>query len=433
MGINICVTGGQWGDEGKGKVIDILSKDFDVVVRFQGGSNAGHTVVIDGKTYFLHLVPSGIFHDNKVCVIGNGVVVDPFGLKEEIESLEANGVKVTPDKLMISDRAHLVLPFHKILDTALEENRSFKKIGTTGRGIGPAYSTKALRTGIRVIDLFNDGGLKVMLHDSMDYLNFMFKNYFKTEAVDVDKIYKDLLDIRDFLSPFVANTTYRINDFAKSGKSILFEGAQASLLDIDHGTYPFVTSSSVISGAVSSGAGFPAKDIDYSIGIFKTYCTRVGNGPFPTEAQNGIGDILRSVGGEFGTTTGRPRRCGWFDLVAAKYATIINGYTHIALMKLDVLSKFEEIPVCVSYRYKGSLLKEFPSDIKALEKVEPYYKFLKGWGTDITEVKNYEDLPEEAKDYVKFISDTLETKLYMISVGPDRSESVVVDNFIVNT
>ncbi len=433
MGINICVTGGQWGDEGKGKVIDILSKDFDVVVRFQGGSNAGHTVVIDGKTYFLHLVPSGIFHDNKVCVIGNGVVVDPFGLKEEIESLEANGVKVTPNKLMISDRAHLVLPFHKILDTALEENRSFKKIGTTGRGIGPAYSTKALRTGIRVIDLFNDDGLKVMLHDSMDYLNFMFKNYFKTETVDVDKVYKDLLDIRDFLSPFVANTTYRINDFAKSGKSILFEGAQASLLDIDHGTYPFVTSSSVISGAVSSGAGFPAKDIDYSIGIFKTYCTRVGNGPFPTEAQNGIGDILRSVGGEFGTTTGRPRRCGWFDLVAAKYATIINGYTHIALMKLDVLSKFEEIPVCVSYRYKGSLLKEFPSDIKALEKVEPYYKFLKGWGTDITEVKNFEDLPEEAKDYVKFISDTLETKLYMISVGPDRSESVVVDNFIVNT
>ncbi len=430
MGINICVTGGQWGDEGKGKVIDILSKDFDVVVRFQGGSNAGHTVVIDGKTYFLHLVPSGIFHDDKVCIIGNGVVVDPFGLKKEIENLKSNGVKVTPEKLIISDRAHLVLPFHKTLDKSLEEKREFKKIGTTGRGIGPAYATKALRTGIRVIDLYNDTALKAMLKDNVDCLNFLFENFFQSECIDIEKIYQDLLEIREYLKPFVSNTVYRLNSFVRERKSILFEGAQASLLDIDHGTYPFVTSSSVISGAVSSGAGFPAKGLNYSIGIFKTYCTRVGNGPFPTEAENGIGDILRSVGGEFGTTTGRPRRCGWFDLVAAKYASIINGYTHIALMKLDVLSKFEEIPVCIGYRYKGTLLKEFPSDIDVLEKVEPYYKFLKGWGTDITGIKNFDDLPEEAKDYVKFISDNLETKLYLVSVGPDRNESIIVDNFI---
>ncbi len=432
MALNICVTGGQWGDEGKGKVIDILSEHFDVVVRFQGGSNAGHTVVIDGKTYFLHLVPSGIFHDEKVCVIGNGVVLDPFGLKEEIENLVSNGVSVNPDKLIISDRAHLVLPFHKILDKALEESRNFRKIGTTGRGIGPSYSTKALRLGIRVIDLFNESDLIPLLKDNVDCLNFLFKDYFKTETVNIDLLYKQLLEIRDFLAPFTANTVYKLEGFRKEGKSILFEGAQASLLDIDHGTYPFVTSSTVIAGGVSSGAGVPAKELDYTVGIFKAYCTRVGNGPFPTEAQNGMGEILRSIGGEFGTTTGRPRRCGWFDLVAAKYAKIINGYSHIALMKLDVLSKFEEIPVCIGYRYKGGILKEFPSDIKVLENVEPYYKFLNGWGTDITGIEKFEDLPEEAKDYVKYISDSMETNLFLISVGPDRNETIIVNNFIEN-
>ncbi len=430
MGINICVTGGQWGDEGKGKVIDVLSRDFDVVARFQGGSNAGHTVVINRKTYFLHLIPSGIFHKDKVCIIGNGVVLDPFGLKEEIENLKSNGIEVTPEKLSISDRAHLVLPFHNVLDRSLEKSRVFRKIGTTGRGIGPSYATKALRTGIRVIDLYNDEGLKVMLKDSLDCLNYLFENYFNSEIVDIDKLYNDLLEIREFLRPFVSNTVYKLDKLYREGKSILFEGAQASLLDIDHGTYPFVTSSSVIAGGISSGAGFPASKLDYSLGIFKAYCTRVGNGPFPSEAQNGLGEILRSIGGEFGTTTGRPRRCGWFDLVAAKYAAIVNGYTHIALMKLDVLSKFTELPVCVEYKYKGSKLKEFPSDINLLEKVEPVYKFLKGWDIDITGVKTFEDLPIEAQDYVKFIADKLETEVYLISVGPDRSESIVTYNFL---
>lgn len=430
MGINICVIGGQWGDEGKGKVIDLLSEKFDVVVRFQGGNNAGHTVVINKKTYFLHLVPSGIFHSNKVCIIGNGVVIDPFSLREEIESLVKSGIKVNPEKLIISDRAHLVLPFHKILDKALEEQRAFKKIGTTGRGIGPAYATKALRTGIRVIDIFNDDYLKSMIEDNLGFLNTLFKDYFSLEPVSVDEVYNSIIDVREFLRPFVSNTAYRLYNLAKEGKSVLFEGAQASLLDIDHGTYPFVTSSSVVSGGVSSGAGFPSNMLDYTIGIFKTYCTRVGNGPFPTEAKNGMGEVLRATGGEFGTTTGRPRRCGWFDIVAAKYANIINGFSHIALMKLDVLSKFAEIPVCTKYRYKGSLLEEFPSDVKVLEEVKPYYEFLKGWETDISGIRNFDDLPQEAKDYVNFLIDKLETKLYMISVGPDRNESIIVDNFV---
>ena len=430
MGVNICVIGGQWGDEGKGKVIDLLSENFDVVVRFQGGNNAGHTVVINKKTYFLHLVPSGIFHSDKVCIIGNGVVIDPFSLKEEIESLVKNGVKVNPEKLIISDRAHLVLPFHKILDKALEEKRVFKKIGTTGRGIGPAYATKTLRTGIRVIDIFNDEYLKSMIEDNLGFLNTLFKHYFLLETLSVDEVFNQIVEVREFLRPFVSNTIYRLYHLVREGKSVLFEGAQASLLDIDHGTYPFVTSSSVVSGGVSSGAGFPPNLLDYTIGVFKVYCTRVGNGPFPTEAENEVGEMLRATGGEFGTTTGRPRRCGWFDIVAAKYAKIINGFTHIALMKLDVLSKFAEIPVCTKYRYKGSLLEEFPSDIKVLEDVQPYYEFLKGWETDISGIRDFDDLPQEAKDYVNFLIDRLETKLYMISVGPDRNDSIIVDNFV---
>ncbi len=430
--VNVCVTGGQWGDEGKGKVIDILSEQFDVVVRFQGGSNAGHTVVINGKTYFLHLVPSGIFHRDKICIIGNGVVIDPFGLKKEMDELKENGVDVSPDRLLISDRAHLVLPFHKIFDKRLEDVREFKKIGTTGRGIGPCYGAKALRLGVRVIDLYDDNTLSLLLKDNAGIFNTLFKDYLSSELIDTDRLFNKLCEIREFFRPYVTNTVYRLNQFNKDGKSVLFEGAQASLLDIDHGTYPFVTSSSVISGGISSGAGFPPNLIDFNIGVFKAYCTRVGNGPFPTEAQNGVEEIIRSIGGEFGTTTGRPRRCGWFDLVAAKYARIINGYTHIAIMKLDVLNKFEEIPLCIGYRYKGTIIKEFPSDVNILEAVEPYYKFLKGWNSDISGINRFEDLPQEAKDYVNYISDSLEANLYLVSVGPDRSESIIIDNLLKN-
>ncbi len=430
MAMNITVTGGQWGDEGKGKVIDILSRHFDVIVRFQGGNNAGHTVVIDGKTYFLHLIPSGIFHEEKKCVIANGVVIDPFALKKEIENLKANGIKVSPENLLISDRAHLVLPYHKTLDLALEDYKNFRKVGTTGRGIGPAYSAKALRLGIRVADLFNDGELPEMLKDNVNYFNFTFENFFKKEPENFEKLLNELYEIREYLKPFVKNTAYELDRFRKEGKSILFEGAQASLLDIDHGTYPYVTSSSVIAGNVSAGAGFSSKFIDYTVGIFKAYTTRVGNGPFPTELENGLGDVLREIGGEFGTTTGRPRRCGWFDLVAAKYATMINGYTHISIMKLDVLSKFTEIPVCIGYKYKNSIIREFPAELTVLEKVEPYYKFLKGWETDISGVSEFEDLPSEARDYVNYICDNLEAELFLVSIGPDRNDTLLVNNFV---
>jgi len=422
---NIIVTGGQWGDEGKGKVIDHLANDFDVVARFQGGNNAGHTVVIDGVKHFLHLVPSGIFHPSKKNIIGNGVVVDPFSLLEEIDGLREKGIKVSTENFFISDRAHVVIEYHKAIDKVSETLKGNKKIGTTGRGIGPAYSTKIMRTGIRVGDLRNDNFLKKKLAENVQYFNFLLKGYYSSDVLSVDDIFEKLCKIKDELTPFISNTAYLLDEYRKSGKSILFEGAQAALLDIDHGTYPFVTSSSVIAGNIGGGTGFSPTYIDDVIGVFKAYLTRVGSGPFPTELHNGVGDSLREYGSEYGTTTGRPRRCGWFDVVAAKYAKIINGYSKIALMKMDVLNNFEEIPVCTGYRYKNSVMTQFPGEIDVLENIEPVYTFLKGWNVSITGITNFDDLPDEAKDYVKFIEDSLETKVSLVSTGPDRTETII--------
>jgi adenylosuccinate synthase len=422
---NIVVTGGQWGDEGKGKVIDHLADNFDVVVRFQGGNNAGHTVVIDGVKHFLHLIPSGIFHSAKKNIIGNGVVVDPFSLLDEIEGLRAKGITVSPENFFISDRAHVVIDYHKAIDIASENLKGSKKIGTTGRGIGPSYSTKIMRTGIRMGDLKNETFLKRKLAENVQYFNFLLKGYYNSDVLSVDEIFEKLNSVKDKIIPFVANTAYLIDDYHNQGKSIMFEGAQAALLDIDHGTYPYVTSSSVIAGNIGGGAGFSPTKVDDVIGVFKAYLTRVGSGPFPTELHNGVGDSLREYGSEYGTTTGRPRRCGWFDLVAAKYAKIINGYTKIALMKMDVLNNFEEIPICTGYRYKNSILKQFPGEVEVLESIEPVYTFLKGWNVSITGATEFDNLPEEAKDYVKFIEDNLEAKVFLVSTGPDRTETIL--------
>lgn len=422
---NIVVTGGQWGDEGKGKVIDHLAEQFDIVVRFQGGNNAGHTVVIDGVKHFLHLIPSGIFHPSKKNVIGNGVVVDPFSLLEEINGLRAKGVNVSTDNFYLSDRAHLVIDYHKAVDQASESLKGNQKIGTTGRGIGPSYSTKIRRTGIRIGDLKNESVLKKKLSENVQYFNYLLKGFYKSETLSVESIFDKLNSIKDQIIPYISNTAYLLDDFRKEGKSIMFEGAQAALLDIDHGTYPYVTSSSVIAGNIGGGAGFSPTKIDDVIGVYKAYLTRVGSGPFPTELHNGIGDSIREYGSEYGTTTGRPRRCGWFDLVGAKYAKIINGHSKIALMKMDVLNNFEQIPVCTGYRYKNSVLTQFPGEIDVLENVEPVYSFLKGWNVSINGITDFNDLPEEAKDYVKYIEDSMEAKVFLVSTGPDRTETII--------
>ncbi len=422
---HIVVTGGQWGDEGKGKVIDILSEEFDVVVRFQGGNNAGHTVVIDGRKFFLHLIPSGIFHPDKMCVIGNGVVVDPLNLWEEMETLREAGIEISPENLMVSDRCHLVMPYHRKLDEASEEQMGSRKIGTTCKGIGPAYTSKVMRTGIRAGDLKDTDLLGRKINDSVSYTNYLLKGYYGAETLSADRVIDEIMQIREKLLPYVQNTAYRLEDYRREGRKILFEGAQATLLDIDHGTYPFVTSSSVISGAVGGGSGFSPLHVSKAVGVFKAYLTRVGSGPFPTEQSNGIGDSLRQGGHEYGTTTGRPRRCGWFDMVAARFARIVNGYGAVAITKLDVLSVFDEIPVCTGYRYRGEVLDEFPAELSVLEDVQPVYTFRPGWKIPITGADRFEMLPQEAQDYISFLEDELGCPVYLVSTGPDRSQTII--------
>ncbi len=420
------VTGGQWGDEGKGKVIDILSDRFDVVVRYQGGNNAGHTVVINGRKFFLHLIPSGIFHPEKICVIGNGVVLDPFAFVEEVKGLREAGISVSPKNLRVSDRVHLVMPYHRAIDNASEELKAGKKIGTTGKGIGPAYTSKAMRSGIRAVDLLSENLLVEKIKENLSYFNYLLRGYYKADVLAVDDVIEKILSIRDEILPYITNSAYLLETYRNEGKSILFEGAQASLLDVDHGTYPFVTSSSIVAGGVGPGTGFGPVHIKSIIGVFKAYLTRVGGGPFPTEQTNGIGEALRQTGSEYGTTTGRPRRCGWFDLVAARYARIINGYTGIALTKLDVLSQFEEIPVCTGYQYKGSIIHEFPADLNVLEKMKPVYSFRRGWKATISGADRFETLPREAQDYVRYIEDQVQCKILLISTGPDRNQTIMM-------
>ncbi|MGA7838878.1 MAG: adenylosuccinate synthase, partial [Ignavibacteriaceae bacterium] len=378
MSVTVLV-GSQWGDEGKGKIVDILSENFDIVTRYQGGANAGHTVAIGEKQYILHLIPSGILRKDVICVIGNGVVIDPTALLEEISLLKKNGIKVD-GRLFISHNAHLIMPYHKLLDSINEKGS--KKIGTTGRGIGPCYIDKYARKGIKIVDLLNKKILEQKIRENLEEKNRLLEKVYDSKGLDVEEIIEQYLEFDKAIDKYIKDVPAFLNEAISKGKSILLEGAQGALLDVDHGTYPYVTSSSPTSGGACTGTGIPPTKIDNVVGIVKAYTTRVGNGPFPSELSDDDGEKLRKVGAEFGATTGRPRRCGWFDAALVKYSQMINGIDSVAITKLDVLSDFDEIKVCVGYKLNGKILKSFPTDVDRLSAVEPVYKTLPGWKTD---------------------------------------------------
>lgn len=420
MSVSVLV-GSQWGDEGKGKIVDILSDRYEIVARYQGGANAGHTIVIGDTQYILHLIPSGILRDDVVCVIGNGVVIDPQALLEEIDFLKKLNIDIT-GRLLISHNAHLIMPYHKLLDSIQESGE--EKIGTTGRGIGPCYNDKYARKGIKIVDLLNREELEKKIRKNLEEKNNLLKKVYDHEELDVEAIVNEYLEFDKTIDPFIADTTEYLNEAIDAGKSVLMEGAQGALLDIDYGTYPYVTSSNPTSGGACTGTGIPPTKISSIIGIVKAYTTRVGNGPFPTELLDETGENLRKWGAEFGATTGRPRRCGWFDAVLLRYSRMINGIERAAITKLDVLSNCDEIKVCVAYEIDGKRLKSFPSDVTKMEKLTPIYETLPGWKTDITGAKTYDDLPAEAKNYLSFISEQSGFEISIISVGPKRSETI---------
>ncbi|WP_035587416.1 adenylosuccinate synthase [Hippea jasoniae] len=419
--MNRLVVGGQWGDEGKGKIVDILAQNADVIVRYQGGSNAGHTVCVGDKKFILHLIPSGILHENKICVIGNGVVVDPKSLLEEKKILEDLGIEVE-GRLFISEKAHLVMPYHKEFDAKKEAVLGENSIGTTKRGIGPTYTDKHARVGIRICDLENPDVFKEKLNANIKFINKLCELY-EIEPFDANKIFDEYMDYAQKIKPFIRNTVYYLNGVFKNGRSILFEGAQGSLLDVDFGTYPFVTSSHPTVGGAFSGTGLPHKAIDRVMIVVKAYTTRVGNGPFPTELTDEVGNYIRDNGAEYGATTGRPRRCGWLDLVVVKYAAMINGADEIALTKLDVLDGLDEIKVCVGYEYQGRKIGFIPSQLEEFAKCKPIYKTFKGWDKTAG-ITDYEDLPENAKRYLEYISMFTGVRFAFISTGAERKQTI---------
>ena len=422
------IVGAQWGDEGKGKIVDHLSESVDIVARYQGGANAGHTVVIPaGKgrseqtEFVLHLIPSGIFHRHVTCVIGNGVVIDPVALMDEIDKLRKAGVSVA-GRLLISHTAHLIMPYHKILDVAREQGD--QKIGTTGRGIGPAYIDKYMRTGIRVVDLLDRDLLCLKLKRNIEEKNELIAKVYNLEQLDVDAIINEYQEFDQKIDPFVTDTTVFLNEALRKGKIILAEGAQGALLDIDHGTYPFVTSSSPTSGGACTGLGIPPRSVTSILGVVKAYSTRVGNGPFPTEQDNPRGEHLRSTGGEYGATTGRPRRCGWLDLVSLRHSIRVNGIQKIAVTKLDVLDQLDEIPVCVSYEKNGRPVRSMPTDSASLERVKPRYRIFKGWKTATCDIRRIKDLPDRARTYLETVARLLDVPITMVSVGARRDQTL---------
>ncbi len=421
MSVKIIV-GAQWGDEGKGKIVDLLSENVDIVARYQGGANAGHTVVVEGKTYVLHLIPSGILHPNVVCVIGNGVVLDPQAFLDEVAFLGLHNIDVR-GRLFISHNAHLIMPYHKLIDSLKEQGSS--KIGTTGRGIGPAYIDKFARVGIKIVDLLHRDVLIKKITANMEDKNQLLSKIYHSSEMNVEEIVDIYLHYDEQLDEFIKDTSLYLNQELKAGKRVLAEGAQGAMLDVDFGTYPYVTSSNPTSGGACTGLGIPPTMVDSIIGIVKAYTTRVGNGPFPTEQENEVGENLRKIGGEYGATTGRPRRCGWLDLFALKYSVMVNGIGEIALTKLDVLDEFEEIKVCVGYNYEGKPLKTFPLDLCTIEDIELVYETLPGWKTKISEAKNLSDLPNNCRSYIDFIENYLCTKLSIISVGAMREQTIV--------
>ena len=413
------VVGAQWGDEGKGKIVDLLSQKVDIVARYQGGANAGHTIVIGDKEHVLHLIPAGIFHPHVTCIIGNGVVVDPIALLEEIRQLEHLGVNLK-GRLLVSHNAHLIMPYHKLLDTAREKQSN--KIGTTGRGIGPAYIDKAMRVGIKIVDLLHRDVFVAKLKRNLEEKNLILKNIYGETELDVDKIVFEYEEFDKKIDSYVADTALYLSKALRENKSILAEGAQGALLDVDHGTYPYVTSSNPTSGGACTGLGIPPTAISSVLGVVKAYSTRVGNGPLPTELRDETGEKLRSVGHEYGATTGRPRRCGWFDAFAARYSAMVNGIRQIAVTKLDVLDTFDEMKVCVGYQTGGKLLKSFPNDAETLGGASPVYESFPGWKSPTSPLTSFADLPPNAQKYIKAIGSLTGADCRMVSVGARRDQ-----------
>lgn len=420
---NAVVVGTQWGDEGKGKIVDLLTERFDVVARAQGGHNAGHTVIVDGKKYILHLIPSGILHAGKRCVIGNGVVIDPFSLIEELKTLQDFDVE---GRLVISDRCHLIMPYHMAVESAEESRLGVRKIGTTSRGIGPCYEDKIARRGVRIGELAYPDLFTEHVLGNVAIKNRILTGVYDAAPLDGEAIVRSYLEVADTVLPFVTDTAEFLSARMRAGESVLFEGAQGTLLDIDHGTYPFVTSSNATAGGACTGTGVGPTAIDGVIGISKAYTTRVGGGPFPTELSDALGQAVREKGAEFGASTGRPRRCGWFDSVVVRYSCLVNGVDSLVITKLDVLDDLDEIQVCVGYRHRGKTRQCFPANLEILEEVEPVYESHPGWRGQTSGLTRYEDLPDEAKSYLKRLSELVETDICVVSTGPDRNETILV-------
>ncbi|OCL28479.1 adenylosuccinate synthase [Orenia metallireducens] len=424
----IVVVGTQWGDEGKGKITDMIGKEADLVVRYQGGNNAGHTVVVGDKEYKLHLIPSGILYDDTKCVIGNGVVVDPKVLIEELDYLAKKEVEV--NNLYISSKAHIIMPYHRVLDKAEEMRKGNSKIGTTGKGIGPVYMDKIGRMGIRMEDLLDTDIFRTKVEEAVELKNLILDKVYGLDTFDAGKIVEEYLTYAERIKDYITDTSLLINQEIEKGNNILFEGAQGTLLDIDHGTYPFVTSSNPTTGGVCSGTGVGPTKINEVLGIVKAYTTRVGEGPFPAELTGEMGEYLRKVGHEFGTTTGRARRCGWFDAVIVKYAARINGLTSLAITKLDVLDELAEIEICTGYDYQGEIITEFPTKEEILKECKPVYETLPGWQSKTSDIEAYDKLPENAKKYLERISELTGVKISIISLGPKRKQTIVLDNLL---
>jgi len=431
----IVIVGSQWGDEGKGKIVDLLAERFDVVARYQGGHNAGHSVQVGAQSFVLHLLPSGIIHPGKICVLGNGMVIDPKAFFEEADRLAEQGLAVTPDRVLVSSRAHLILPYHRALDHTSEERLGNERVGTTLRGIGPAYEDKAGRRGIRVADAVNPEVLRSRIEWNLQDANRVISAY-GGEPLDAGRVFDEIFPLAERLAPFIADTMHFMNVSAREGRSILIEGAQATLLDVDHGTYPFVTSSSTTAGGAPVGTGLAPHRITGVLGIVRTYTTRVGEGPFPTEMVEGeaeIGQLIRERGREYGASTGRPRRCGWFDAFATRYAAELNGFSSVALTKLDVLDALDEIKVCTGYRLAGCEVETFPAVAADLRAIEPVYETLPGWKSETLGTTRYEDLPANARGYVEFLSRAVGVEIGLISTGPERDQTIIINDSCVGS
>ncbi len=427
---NVVVVGAQWGDEGKGKVVDVLAPHVDVVVRYQGGNNAGHTVVVGKEKFVLQSIPSGILHPGRRCVIGCGVVIDPASLIEEMESLVQRGVSLDGN-LYISKNAHLIMPYHPALDRASESKAGRRRIGTTGKGVGPAYADKAARIGIRMADLLDERLFREKLEANVFQKNRLLREIYDTETFTVDNILHQYLRYAGWLAPYITDTALLLSRWIEAGHSVLFEGAQGTLLDIDHGTYPFITSSSTTAGGACTGTGVPPTKINGVLGISKAYCTRVGGGPFPTELHGEMAEVLRRRGNEFGAVTGRPRRCGWVDAVALRYAVRINGFDTIAVTKLDVLDGCETVKICVGYRYRGELLTDFPEEERIWHEAEPVFEELSGWQSSTHGLRDYADLPTKARQYLDRLSELVGVPFSLISTGAVRDETILVSDSVL--